>query len=485
MTVRAAPSAGHLALIAALYFAGAKLGMLTVVPEGMAIIWPANAVTLAALLRFNGERLPLIGAVVIAAEVLADVPRFSVVEALLFGMINFTEAATAYFLLRWLRFNAGVTAVADVWKFMLAGPTVAAAIAALAGAAVYEAFRGAQATYFEFARTWWFGDAVGLIVVTPLLLGFAPFRTMSFSNAWRWSGADLAVVAAAILAVAAIWMGVAPLLGTLFFVLYVAWRAAPRWTAAAVGLVAVIVVLVMVSGRQPFGEFGARDAVTYAQRYLFVLAILGLGFSTLLAQLRTQQAELERRVAERTRELEEANVRLAQLATVDSLSGVANRRKFDETLVAEVARSLRYARPLSLILADIDGFKRINDTHGHAAGDEVLRAFAQLLDENARSSDLVARYGGEEFAVLMPETAAEDALELAERLRRAIEKSTFAAAGSVTCSFGVASLLPEGTAAELVEAADRALYQAKQEGRNRAVLSGKSRHSLHSRRQAE
>src|SRR5688500_7979407 len=105
----------HLALIGVLYFAGAKLGMLSVMPEGNAIFWPSNAVVLAALLRFNGARLPVIGLVVIAAEVAADLPRFTLVEALLFGMINFAEAAGAFLLLRRVRFDAAFTAVSDVW----------------------------------------------------------------------------------------------------------------------------------------------------------------------------------------------------------------------------------------------------------------------------------------------------------------------------------------------------------------------------------
>jgi diguanylate cyclase (GGDEF)-like protein len=472
------PSAAHLALIAALYFLGAKLGMLSVMPEGNAVLWPANAVTLAALLRFNGARLPAIGLVVIAAEVAADLPRFTLVEALLFGMINFAEAAGAFLLLRRVRFDAAFSAVSDLWKFVLAA-IAASGCAAFLGAAVYSAFRGAETTYLEFFRIWWFGDAVGLIVVTPLLLGFAPFRTMTFDQSSRWSRADLAVGLAAVAAVAAIWNGVAPLLGSLFFVLYVAWRAAPRWAAAAVALVALFVLLVLASGRQPFGELdAARETVLYAQRFLFVLAIFGLGFSTLLAQLRAQQAELERRVAERTRELEDANARLAELAAFDALSGAANRRNFDQALSAEALRSHRYDRPLAVILADIDRFKNVNDSHGHAAGDDVIRGLAATLAASCRGSDLVARYGGEEFAVLLPETRAQEAVELAERLRQAIESADYGNVGRITASFGVAELGADGSPTEVMASADRALYEAKAQGRNRVVLSEKSRHSL-------
>src|SRR5688572_32780860 len=176
MNIPANPSAAHLALIGVLYFAGAKLGMLTVMPEGNAVVWLPNAVVLAALLRFDGARLPAIGLVVLAAEVAADVPRFTLVEALLFGIINFAEAAGAFLLLRRVRFDAAFSAVSDLWKFVLAA-IAASGCAAFLGAAVYSVFRGAETTYLEFFRIWWFGDAVGLIVLTPLLLGFAPFRT--------------------------------------------------------------------------------------------------------------------------------------------------------------------------------------------------------------------------------------------------------------------------------------------------------------------
>ena len=469
----------QIALIGLLYFAGAKLGMLTVVPEGMAILWLPNAVVLAALLRFGSARLPAIGVVVIAAEVLADVPAFSVTEALLFGLINFTEASAAFLLLRRLRFDPAFSSLADVWKFFLAGPILAAGCAALLGAAVYGAFRGGETSYGEFARIWWFGDGLGLLILGPLLLSFPPFRTMTLGAPVTPGRVDAVVAAGAMAIVAAIWLRAVPMMLTLPVVLYVAARFAPRWSAVAVAVSALLVVMVMTSGPPPFGALPARDAVVFAQRYLFVLAVLGLGFSTLLAHLRAQQAELERRVAERTAELERANARLAELAAEDALTGLANRRQFDAALAVEAARSRRYGRPVSLVLADLDHFKRINDSLGHAAGDLAIRQFAGLLARAGRAADVVARYGGEEFALLLPETAAAEAALLAERLRAAAESAVHPAlSGPVTASFGVAELGAEEGPAELVAAADQALYEAKRQGRNRVVLSGKSRHSL-------
>ena len=469
------PGAAHILLIGALYFAGAKLGALTVMPEGMAIIWPPNAVVLAALLRFGAARLPLIGVVVIAAEVLASVPAFTPTEALLFGMINFAEACAAYLLLRRLRFDAGFGAPADVWKFFVACPIIAAGVASLLGAAVYAAFRGGETGYLEFARIWWFGDGLGLLIVTPLLLGFPPFRTMWLGAPVRLTRADVAVAFAALIAMAAVWARAVPLLWVLPVILYVAARFPPRWVAATVAAGALFVVAAMIYGRHPFGALPPREAIIFAQRFIFILGIVGLGFSALLAQLRVQQAELERRVAERTAELELANARLAELAAVDALTGIANRRHFDAALAAEVARSRRYGRPLSLLLADLDHFKRINDTLGHAAGDGAIRQFALLLSGAGRAADVVARYGGEEFALLLPETGAEEAARLAERLRAAAEAAPVSGIPwPVTASFGVAQLAPGEGPAELVAAADRALYEAKAAGRNRVVLSGKS-----------
>lgn len=159
------------------------------------------------------------------------------------------------------------------------------------------------------------------------------------------------------------------------------------------------------------------------------------------------------------------------LATHDGLTGLVNHREFHRRLQEEVTRALRYARPLSLLMLDIDHFKQINDTYGHLQGDQVLSELGRILRENSRSSDMAARYGGEEFTLLLPELGGEAARSAAERLRAAVEGHPFRLNGSpvrVTVSVGVASLGgPVGSAPGLLEAADRAMYAAKTAGRNR------------------
>lgn len=163
-----------------------------------------------------------------------------------------------------------------------------------------------------------------------------------------------------------------------------------------------------------------------------------------------------------------------RVMTVDGLTQVCNRRTFDATLEREISRSKRYGRTLSLVVFDIDHFKRINDVHGHVAGDAVLRQVAAVVASNVRRDDTVARTGGEEFAVLVPEVAHENALGVAEKLRALIEASPCRFEGSVfpvTASFGVASFTgePEVTAADLYRLADERLYAAKHAGRNRVA----------------
>ncbi len=178
--------------------------------------------------------------------------------------------------------------------------------------------------------------------------------------------------------------------------------------------------------------------------------------------------------AKRHREL------LEELAFIDGLTGIANRRRFDEVLADELKRCARSGKPVSLVLMDIDHFKAYNDNYGHGGGDECLRRVAAAFEDAVqRPADTVARYGGEEFAYILPETDIAGAQAVAEILLEAVralgEKHEFSTAGSiVTISAGVASVIPaDGYAPQaLIEAADECLYEAKKAGRNRAVSGG-------------
>ncbi len=176
--------------------------------------------------------------------------------------------------------------------------------------------------------------------------------------------------------------------------------------------------------------------------------------------------------------LQQANETLERLAASDGLTQLANRRRFDESLLQEWRRMSRERAPLGLIICDIDHFKRYNDTFGHQQGDDCLRAVARAIGGSARRpADLVARYGGEEFALILPNTHAEGALHLAETIRSAvcgleIPHPDSSAGPFVTLSLGVACIIPSATASPeaLLSAADQALYAAKGQGRNRSLF---------------
>jgi diguanylate cyclase (GGDEF)-like protein len=195
----------------------------------------------------------------------------------------------------------------------------------------------------------------------------------------------------------------------------------------------------------------------------------GAAFVALVSTLALQTATLTQRVST-----------LEQESIIDPVTGVYNRRHFDRSMEEEIKRANRYGLPLSLLLIDIDHFKRVNDMWGHDIGDLVLKDMGKLILTVVRRTDIVARYGGDEFAIIAPHTTVSVARKLAERLRRVFEKSDIMPAGkgqdrqrfTVTASIGVAGLNQKGADdVTLVKTADEALYKAKQAGRNRVVAS--------------
>lgn len=202
-------------------------------------------------------------------------------------------------------------------------------------------------------------------------------------------------------------------------------------------------------------DLGADDYVTKPFQHAELLARVRAG----------------KRIADLQNELIESNRRLELLSITDGLTKLYNHRHFQEELTRAFDEAERYQRPLSVAILDIDFFKKVNDTYGHATGDEVLKAVAAIFADSIRASDLAARYGGEEFTVMMPETALDDAIAFAEKIRTTIESArieTTAGTVAMTISIGVASYpqLKATSARQIVEAADKALYRAKRGGRN-------------------
>lgn len=184
-------------------------------------------------------------------------------------------------------------------------------------------------------------------------------------------------------------------------------------------------------------------------------------------ELRAKNSQLEREIEDK----QKIEAKLKHLATIDSLTSIYNRRKFNEVLSYELRRDERYPSGLSLVICDLDNFKRINDTYGHNTGDEVLKSFASMVKDLIRNSDTFARWGGEEFVLLLPETGFETAMQIAEKIRQETENFLFSDTCTITASFGVTQFLEGDTETALINRADEALYKAKTNGRNRLELN--------------
>ncbi len=233
---------------------------------------------------------------------------------------------------------------------------------------------------------------------------------------------------------------------------------------------------------------GATDYLVKLPEKIELLARIRAHAKSYLAQKERDQAfkslrKMQEQLETMNRELAHSNQELQRLSSLDGLTGVANRRQFDETLEQEWLRAQRTNMPLSLIFADIDFFKRYNDHYGHQAGDDTLKKVAGALSATVhRPADLVSRYGGEEFVMVLPDTTLEGAVTVAEKVLTCVRELNIPHENTddldrVTLSIGVATLSPgdKDESGKLVEAADKALYRAKAAGRNRVEVTNPSR----------
>lgn len=206
-----------------------------------------------------------------------------------------------------------------------------------------------------------------------------------------------------------------------------------------------------------------------------IVLVLFLLVSLFARSLLTEQKKINRELTHYKSNLEEiVSVRtrqLEKLATIDDLTQIYNRRKFFELADYELERNARYQHPLSIIMIDIDHFKKINDKYGHQTGDTTLHILAQTILETIRTTDIFGRIGGEEFALVLPETPKHEAKDFAERIRLCIENTKFPGVGYITICSGVTEYFENDDANSIFNRADVALYAAKNEGRNRVVTA--------------
>lgn len=589
------------------YYLGAVLGVAaSSMSEGIAIFWLPNGILLAALLLAPRRDWPLYLLAAATAEIVADLPTFTLAQALGFAAVNLFECLLAAWLLQRVARPFALDRLRHVVLFGLV-LVFASGLAAVLGASIYSLSVPTTTSFWDFWTIWWMGDGMGVLLVTPLVLGWLQGRSRPFEQRHPLEAA--ALLALTLLLTIWVFSQVAtdsfPRRPFLLFPLslWAAARFGVRGAASIALLIAAIAITATLNDVSPLLAATPADTVLLLQEYLAVLVFSSLALAALLEELRERNEslrireraieaindgvvimdarppdlpivfanpafeataghradeipghplikgnehvvrdalregkparallhevqadgteswnelrvapvrdargqvthyvairhdmtevkrneselraardeldrlnrELEARVEARTHELQEANRRLEELASIDPLTGASNRRHFLEQAKAEISRAKRQGLPLSVIMLDIDFFKSINDRFGHEAGDQVLVALAATIHATLRGGDIFARMGGEEFIVMLPGQGLQEAMQMAERLRLLIAQSTVPGCPArITVSAGIAAL--ENASEDIVDLlrrADQGLYRAKNQGRNQVCL---------------
>lgn len=596
------------------YYLGAVLGVMTSsMTEGIALFWLPNGILLAALLLAPRRDWPLYLLAAVAAEIAADLPTFTLAQAMGFAAVNLFECLLAAWLLQRVAHPFALDRLRHVALFGLV-LVFASGLAAVLGASVYTLSVPTTTSFSAFWMIWWLGDGLGVLLITPLLLGWLRSPPQP-AEGHRLEA--MALITLTLLLAIWVFSQAAHLAGDsprrAFLLLPLPFWAAARYGvrgAASVGLlIAAITITASLHGLGPLVASTRGNTVLLLQEYLAVQIFPSLALAALLQELRDRNErlhireraieaisdgvvimdarapdmpvvfanpafksmeghragenpgssqpqregnghggrvamcdalrdgkhtrtqlhafrqdgtevwselrvapvrdargqithcvaiqhdmtevkrneaelrdardaldrlnrELEARVEARTRELQEANQWLEELASIDSLTGASNRRHFMELAKAEISRAQRQRLPLSVIMLDIDFFKSINDRFGHEAGDKVLVALAATIHATLRGGDIFARMGGEEFIVMLPGQGLPEALQMAERLRLLIAQNVVPGCpAGITVSAGLAGL--ENASDEILDLlrrADRGLYRAKNQGRNQVCV---------------
>jgi diguanylate cyclase (GGDEF)-like protein len=436
------------AVLAVVYFGTAKLGLrFAYVNPSATALWAPTGITLAAFLVFGLRAWP--GAF-LGAFFANLTTAGSVLTSIGIATGNTLEGVAACYLVsRFARGQQAFERAQDIFKFAFLAGMVSTAISATIG--VTSLSLGGFADWTEFGpiwRTWWLGDGVGAVLVTPLVL---LWRENPRLNWTREQIAELTLL----------FLGLFFTLGIVFgggfhaevknypleylcipFLIWAAFRFGRRKAATATCFLAVIAIWGTLQGYGPFSRETLNTSLLLVQSFVGVVAVTGLALAA--------------EVSERKR----ADERVQQLVATDPLTGLANYRRLIEAIELEIKRYGRTGRPFAILLFDLDGLKKVNDTHGHLVGSRALCRLADVLRAHCRQLDTPARFGGDEFAVVLPETTSEQARQIAARIRERIASD--GESPPISAAVGSAVFPDDGESIDkLLSAADRALYGMK------------------------
>lgn len=436
--------------------------------EGVATIWFTNGLLFAVVIRKPRKLWIRYFAIGLLADTLADVLYGDPFKlAIGVSLANSFEVISSTLVLTYLfghPFN--LSKRRPLLGFLGVAVIGATAITSAMGASWTELFQDAG-PWPQLFRTWYLGDILGMAIIAPLVFILQRPGFFVMLRRTQLPRTLLLLTVPAIVTLLVFTHQRDPLIFFIFpALLLVVFRLGFPGTVLAIFVIAAISISLTVAGHGPLMLITGTSMLRRIVIEQIFIAVALFTFFPVAALLE------ERKALEVS--LQQSEARYRELANADALTGLANRRAFDETLEAEWQRAMRASQPLALLLIDVDLFKNYNDIYGHVAGDECLRCLAKVIGETLqRKSDSASRFGGEEFAVILPNTQLEGAMGVAEDLRERVAEINMCHKGNPpgfqTISIGVAATVPElgGSVLSLLGLADQALYRAKDLGRNR------------------
>jgi diguanylate cyclase (GGDEF)-like protein len=449
------------AAVFAVYIVAGKLSLrLASVHPSVSPVWPPTGIAIATLLMLGRRFWPSIFA---GAFIVNVTTTGSIASSLGIALGNTLEAVVATSLVT--RFASGRHAFEKSWdvlRFGLYAGVLSTALAATIG--VTSLTLGGFASWNQYGlnwRTWWLGDAAGALIFAPFLL------LWTLNPRSKWSKKQL--LEASILFICTL-LTAAIVFGPVFhaqirndpwtflctpFLVWAAFRFGPREASAVICVLCTMEVVGTVHGYGPFVRKSPNDSLLLLQSFIGLKALMILIFAAEVSERQIQEE------------------RAKHLAVSDPLTGLANYRVLLERIGMEIKRYQRNGRPFSVLLLDLDGLKKINDTHGHVVGSAALCRLAEVLYVSCRDIDTPARYGGDEFALVLPEISAEYARKVAQRIsQRLVEDAELP---RLSVSVGVAEYPRDGLTIEhLLSAADRTLYEIKLRAASSSLAASRS-----------